>query len=257
MTNLDKETFEKNYTISSLHKAIKVLKAFSNDEPSLSLTELSKKTGISVSSLQRFVATFVYEGFLIKNEKTKRYQLGYSLLYLGNLVKQESNLIAISEPILKKLNVELGESISLNVIDAYERRCILNYDSPQALSSRMLVGDTAPLYAGASSKTLLAFMPDRDKYIESIDLNPITEYTILSKETLRQQIKEIRMNGFGKSKSERVKGACSVTAPVLNDSRSIMASLTIVIPEARYNDYEEEDLIIKIKEAALQIEKQL
>lgn len=43
MTNLDKETFEKNYTISSLHKAIKVLKAFSNDEPSLSLTELSKK----------------------------------------------------------------------------------------------------------------------------------------------------------------------------------------------------------------------
>lgn len=40
---MNQETFEKNYTMSSLHKAIKVLKAFTKEEPNLSLTELSKK----------------------------------------------------------------------------------------------------------------------------------------------------------------------------------------------------------------------
>lgn len=251
------QTFEKNYTMTSLHKAVKILKAFSNNEPSLSLTELSKKTGITMSSLQRFVATFVYEGFLVKDERTKRYQLGLSLLYLGNLVKQESNLIVIAEPMLKRLNDDLGESISLNVIDAYERRCILNFDSTHSLSTRMLVGDTAPLYAGASSKTLLAFLPNRDEFINSIEFERITENTIISKETLRQQIEEIRLKGYAISQGERVKGAYSVTAPILDRYQSIIASVTIVIPEVRYKDYDENMLIEKIKAVAYDIEKQL
>lgn len=254
---MDQETFEKNYTMSSLHKAIKVLKAFTKEEPSLSLTELSKKTGISISSLQRFVSTFVYEGFLHKDERTKRYQLGHSLLYLGNLVKQESSLIIVAEPILKKLNEELGESVSMNIIDGLERRCILNYDSTYPLSTKMFVGDTSPLYAGASSKTLLAFMPNVEEYVENISLEPITDRTILSKEQLMQDLQQIRSQRYAKSNSERVRGACSVTAPILNASHQIIASVTIIIPEVRYNDYDEQQLIETIKQVGLEIEKQL
>ena len=251
------ETFEKNYTMSSLHKAVKVLKAFTKEEPSLSLTELSKKTGISISSLQRFVSTFVYEGFLHKDERTKRYQLGHSLLYLGNLVKQESSLITVADPILKKLNSEIGESVSMSIIDGLERRCILNYDSTYPLSTKMYVGDTSPLYAGASSKTLLAFMPNVEDYLENISLEPITDQTVLSKEQLKQDLQQIRSQRFAKSNSERVRGACSVTAPILNASHQIIASVTIVIPEVRYNDYDEQQLIDTIKQVAQEIEKQL
>lgn len=254
---MKQETFEKNYTMSSLHKAIKVLKAFTKEEPSLSLTELSKKTGISISSLQRFVSTFVYEGFLHKDERTKRYQLGHSLLYLGNLVKQESSLIIVAEPLLKKLNEEIGESVSLNIIDGLKRRCILNYDSTYPLSTKMYVGDTSPLYAGASSKTLLAFMPNVKEYVENISLDPITDMTILSREQLMEDLQQIRSQRYAKSNSERVRGACSVTAPIFNASHQIIASVTIVIPEVRYNDYDEQQLIESIKQVALEIEKQL
>lgn len=254
---MNQETFEKNYTMSSLHKAIKVLKAFTKEEPTLSLTELSKKTGISISSLQRFVSTFVYEGFLHKDERTKRYQLGHSLLYLGNLVKQESSLILVAEPLLKKLNEEIGESVSMNIIDGLERRCILNYDSTHPLSTKMFVGDTSPLYAGASSKTLLAFMPNVEEYIEQITLTPITDQTILSKVQLMEELKQIRSQRFAKSNSERVRGACSVTAPILNAAHQIIASITIVIPEVRYHDYDEQQLIKSIQQVASEIEKQL
>ncbi|MEG0471130.1 MAG: IclR family transcriptional regulator [Solibacillus sp.] len=254
---MNQENFEKNYTMSSLHKAIKVLKAFTKEEPSLSLTELSKKTGISISSLQRFVSTFVYEGFLHKEELTKRYQLGHSLLYLGNLVKQESSLIIVADPLLKKLNEEIGESVSMSIIDGLERRCILNYDSTYPLSTKMFVGDTSPLYAGASSKTLLAFMPNLEEYLENIELEPITNQTILSKDLLIAELQQIRIQRYAKSNGERVRGACSVTAPILNASQQIIASVTIVIPEVRYADYDEKHLIDKITRTALEIEKQL
>lgn len=254
---MNQETFEKNYTMSSLHKAIKVLKAFTKEEPNLSLTELSKKTGISISSLQRFVSTFVYEGFLHKDELTKRYQLGHSLLYLGNLVKQESSLIIVAEPLLKKLNEEMGESVSMSIIDGWERRCILNYDSTHPLSTKMFVGDTSPLYAGASSKTLLAFMPHLEEYLENIILEPITDQTILSKDLLVTELQQIRSQRYAKSSGERVRGACSVTAPILNASHQIIASVTIVIPEVRYVDYDEQYLINRITHTASEIEKQL
>ncbi|WP_339261989.1 IclR family transcriptional regulator [Lysinibacillus sp. FSL K6-3209] len=254
---MNQETFEKNYTMSSLHKAIKVLKAFTKEEPNLSLTELSKKTGISISSLQRFVSTFVYEGFLHKDEGTKRYQLGHSLLYLGNLVKQESSLIIVAEPILRKLNEDMGESVSMNIIDGLERRCIVNYDSTYPLSTKMYVGDTSPLYAGASSKTLLAFMPNVEDYVEHITLEPITDKTICSKEQLLNELQQIRVQRFAISNSERVRGACSVSAPILNASHQIIASVTLVIPEVRYNDYDENHLIATILNVAANIEKQL
>lgn len=254
---MDKVTYEKNYTITSLHKAIRVLKAFSNDEPSLSLTELSKKTGITISSLQRIVSTFVVEGFLHKNEQTKRYQLGHSLLYLGNLVKQESSLILVAEPILKRLNEETKESLSLNIIDGYERRCILNFDSSYPLSTKMLVGDTSPLYAGASSKTLLAFMPNYEDYVNNVQLDKITEHTVKTKEQLLKQLEQIREQGYCISNGERVRGAWSISVPILNAAQESIASISIVIPVIRYTDYNETELIQKMQQAAKEIENQL
>lgn len=254
---MDKETFEKNYNMTSLQKAIRVLKAFSNEEPRLSLTELSKKTGITISSLQRFVNTFVAEGFLHKDEQTKRYQLGHSLLYLGNLVKQESSLILVAEPILKRLNEETKESLSLNIIDGFERRCILNFDSSYPLSTKMLVGDTSPLYAGASSKTLLAFMPGYEEYVNNVQFKKITDRTVTSKEELLQQLEQVRKQHYCITYGERVHGVCSISVPILNAAQQSVAAISIVIPEIRYRNYDEEELKQKMIQAAKEIEGQL
>ena len=65
---MDEATFQKNYTMQSVHKVGVILRAFSEDEPRLTLTKLHKKTGIGISSLQRFLSTLVYEGFLYRLE---------------------------------------------------------------------------------------------------------------------------------------------------------------------------------------------
>ncbi|MFB5284717.1 IclR family transcriptional regulator [Peribacillus sp. Hz7] len=256
---MDQETFNKNYTMQSLHKAIKVLKAFTREEPRLSLTELNKKTGISISSLQRFVSTLVYEGFLHKDERTKQYQLGLSLMYLGRLVEEESSIVTAAESILKTLNEEIGESVSLSVVDGDERRCIYNLASKYPLAAKAYVGDTAPLYAGASAKVLLAFLPKEqfERYMASVVFNPITENTLLSKEALEDSLEVIKQQGFAISYSERVKGAHSVAAPILTPAGHAIASVTIVIPDVRYKDFEEQHLISLVTNAARTIEEQL
>ncbi|MFP3918234.1 IclR family transcriptional regulator [Lysinibacillus telephonicus] len=256
---MDQITFQKNYTMQSVHKAIHVLRAFSKEQPRLSLTELHKKTGIGISSLQRFVSTLVYEGFLHKDEKTKEYQLGLSLLYLGYLVEQESSLLTISKPILQRINDETGESVCINIIDGDERRCIFNLDTTHPLSAKTFVGHTSPLYAGASAKCLLACLTDQElnEYFERVQLIPITNQTIIDVDALKKELTAIRSQGYALSRSERVVGAYSVSTAILLPTNRPLASISIVIPEARVEQYSERQLIDLILSAKLQIERQL
>ncbi|MFC7686379.1 IclR family transcriptional regulator [Ureibacillus sp. GCM10028918] len=255
---MDQTTFEKNYLMNTVQKTILILRAFTREEPKLTLTDLHKITGIGISSLQRFVATLVYEGFLIKDEKSKQYQLGLSLFYLGKLVEQESTILAVAEPVLKSLSEKIGESVSMSIFDGDQRRCILNYESVHSLTARNQVGDTSPLYAGASAKALLAYLPQGEinDYLDRVKRVPITKSTVVDRDKLLAELETIRHQGYVATKSERIIGACSISTPILSLGRPI-ASIAIIIPDVRYLDEQTEMYAEYILEAKGEIEKQL
>jgi len=255
---MDQTTFEKNYLMNTVQKTVLILRAFTREEPKLTLTDLHKITGIGISSLQRFVATLVYEGFLIKDEKSKQYQLGLSLFYLGKLVEQESTILAVAEPILKSLNEKIGESVSMSIFDGDQRRCILNYESIHSLTARHQVGDTSPLYAGASAKALLSFLPQAEieDYLDRVKRVPITESTVIDRNKLLAEIEMIRQQGYVTTKSERIIGACSISTPIMSQGRPI-ASIAIIIPDVRYKDEQTEMYKEYLLAAKREIEMQL
>jgi len=255
---MDQTTFEKNYLMNTVQKTVLILRAFTREEPKLTLTDLHKLTGIGISSLQRFVATLVHEGFLIRDEKTKHYQLGLSLFYLGKLVEQESTILAAAEPILKSLNDKIEESVSMSIFDGDQRRCILSYESINSLTARNQVGDTSPLYAGASAKALLAFLPQDEinDYLDRVKRVPITKWTVVEREKLLAEIELIRRQGYVTTRSERIVGAYSISTPILSQGKPI-ASIAIIIPDVRYQEEQTEMYVSYILEARKEIERQL
>lgn len=255
---MEHQKFEKMYLMQTVQKTIVILRAFTKEQPKLSLTELNKKTGIGLSSLQRFVATLVYEGFLIRDDRTKQYQLGLSLIHLGKLVEEESSIITIAQPILQQLNKATKESISMSIIDGNERRCIMNIESSYALSARNHVGDTSPLYAGASAKSLLAFLPQEeiDQYLDEVAMEHVTENTVVDREQLLEQLQEIRKQQYVFTRAERIIGACSFSTAIISNGRPV-ASIAIIIPEARFDEEQFDELRELILHAKFDIEKQL
>lgn len=255
---MNQEKLEKNYLMNTVQKTAKILRSFTREEPKLSLTDLHKKTGIGVSSLQRFVATLVYEGFLIRDERTKLYRLGLSLFYLGKLVEQESSLLSLAKPALKQLNDKYNESVSMSILDGNERRCIVNFDSTHLLTARNHVGDTSPLYAGASAKSLLAFLPDEEitDYLDEVKFEMITENTVVDRAQLLVELADIRAQGYAVSRKERIFGACSVSAPIQTDSSTRpVASISVIIPEVRFDDVDLEQLTSDVMAAKREIER--
>lgn len=256
---MDKDIYKRNYSMQSIQRAVKILRAFSIDNPRLTLTELNKITGIGKSSLQRILTTLTMEGLLQKDEQDKRYQLSLDFIFFAELVEKNSSLITIAKPIMEEINQQTTESVSLSVIDNNMRKCVYNIESMHELTTLTYAGQTSPLYAGASAKVLLAYYPKEklENYLQSITLEKITETTIVDKDKLLQELQNIREKGYAFSNGERVKGAVSVSAPIFDPFSRIFASLTIIIPSARKDENDLDNVIRYIVSGAAQITEKL
>ncbi|WP_019416261.1 IclR family transcriptional regulator [Paenisporosarcina sp. TG20] len=253
------ENFQKNYSMTTVHKAIQLLRVFTRDEKKLSLTELHKKTGIGKSSLQRLLSTLVHERFLMKDEATKLYSLGIELFFLGNLVEKNDAFLSVAIPVMEKLNQSTKENISISLMDQNERRCIHNLASHHELSALTYIGNTSPLYAGASAKVLLAFQSDDfiRKYLNETEFKRITDSTITSADDLIEDLGKIRKRGYAISYGERVKGAISISAPISNRFKEVFADLTITFPSVREEEYNLEKFTEDLLDGTAEIERNM
>ena len=254
---MSEENFQKNYSMSTVHKAIQLLRAFTRDEKTLSMTELHRKTGIGKSSLQRLLSTLVHERFLMKDAETKQYSLGMELFFLGSLVEKNDAFLSVAIPVMEQLSRATKENISISMIDQNERRCIYNIASQHELSALTYIGNTSPLYAGASAKVLLAFQSDDfiERYLEQVEFKKITDITVNSTEDLLEDIKKIRKMGYAVSYGERIKGAMSISVPIRNRFREVFAVLTVTLPNVREDEYDIPQLTKEMLKGASEIQE--
>ncbi|MEH6940955.1 IclR family transcriptional regulator [Bacillus sp. JJ722] len=249
----------KEDSMQTISRAITILKAFSRKDKELSLADLHRKLGLSKSSLQRILNTLIQYGMIEKNEERKTYQLGMELYFLGNLVELNSSLLSIAKPYMSRLNSLFNETVSLSIIDQNQRKCIGYVASHHELRSLTYIGQYSPLYAGASAKCLMAFLPEDDlaKLLQSIELQAITQETIIDKAYLQQELIKIRKQGYAISNGERVIGAFSISAPIRDRFQQIIATVSLMIPTVRINESEVETYIQHVKETAEMISQQL
>jgi len=155
-------------------------------------------------------------------------------------VVESLEIAKIAYPFMQRLARETGETVHLNIIDGYERICIESIESSQPLMARMPVGSRSPLYAGASSKCLLAFSPEDfvQEYLDRTPLEPVSINTIVDRDRLMAELEKIRKKGYAESFSERVTGLGALSAPILGYGGELLASMSLAVPEIRFKDQE-------------------
>lgn len=247
-----------DYTIGVVEDAIHVLEIFMNGKDRLTLAEITKESGLVKNKAFRILST-LEKHRLVNRDEDGAYTLGLRFLEFGHRVQTQTNLLAASRPVMDWLVQETGETIFLGVLDGTEVLCIDARESPRSIRLFAQVGRRAPLYAGGTPKILLAFLPaeTRQALWETIDLKPITPYTLTDIPRFEELLAQIREQGYIVSADDLDVGAHSIAAPIRDYRGQVTAAISVAGPSHRFTDECIETYIKLVLKGAAQISEAL
>jgi DNA-binding IclR family transcriptional regulator len=220
--------------LKSLAKAIRVLQAFSLEEPRLPLTEIAKRTGLPLSTTHRILATLREAGLVDQEGDRDLYRLGLKLLELGSMVLANMEVHREALPFIEELVRETGETVHLGVFDGTQVVSIEKMESPRALASHVTIGKAAPAYCTGVGKALLAFQPE--PVVDAICRGSFVRYTphtIVQPTRLRKELARVRAQGYAVDNAEHQPDVRCVAAPIRDHSGRVIASLSVSGPATR------------------------
>lgn len=223
------------YQVRSVHRALSILKYFINASGLVSLTELSRATGLNQVTAYRLVATLLADGFLEQVAESGKYRLGVTALALGEAYFRSNDLRQRAHPKLVELRDECGETIHLAILDGREIVYIEKLPGlhPIGLMSSR-VGGRTPAYCTGVGKMLLAYqsVDEIHQMYQDKDLISYTPKTITTVDRLLVEFMKIRADGFALDQEEHENGVGCVAAPIF-DNQGIVAALSLSGPYER------------------------
>lgn len=230
-----RDTSTSNYHIESLARGLAILSAFSEERSQLSLTDISQRLSLNKTTTFRLLSTLESLGYLQRDPQTKRYQPGLEVLRLGFVVLNGLEIRQVAAPYLRELVNTVQETVNLAVLDTYEVVYIDRVGSKHMLSIHRPIGSRLPAYCTSTGKTLLAFLPadQLQAALAIITWVRHTSTTLVTPETLLENLTLVRQRGFADSNGELLPELRAVAAPIRQHDGQVIAAVNISAPSHR------------------------
>jgi len=217
-----------------LGKARLILEAFQIDDVNVSLSELSRRTGISKATVHRLAQELLEWGML--ERAGAEYRLGMRAFELGSRVPRFRLLRDALRPFMENLHYTTKETVHLGVLDGLEVLYLEKVaDSPRFARPSRIAG-RLPLHCTATGKVLLAYSPPGLlNEVLAMPLQRRTPSTIVEHAVLAEQVRKVNDIGYAVEVEETAIGYSSVAVPLFGGSGLLLAALSITAPTYRAN----------------------
>ena len=223
---------EKYAGTQSIARAFQLINLFDDDNPIWSLANLIEASGLKRTTAFRLMAALEAEGVVRKNDEGD-FTLGPTLIMLGGRAIRKNRLRSIAQPFLRELVRQTGESVTIDVMwidDAQrpESMVIEEQLAQRVLGLSQYIGARFPAHTTSTGKVLLAYHSPKE--VESLKLTPLdkfTEQTITAIDSLREELAQVRKDGFATTINELEVGLTAIAAPIFNHHAEVQAALCI------------------------------
>lgn len=247
--------------IQSVERALNILQCIEDGEDGLTIKELSDSLELNVTTVRGLVLTLLKNGYLMKEEETNKYFLGYEFLVKSQQVNEKYvRLIKIisSRP-MERIANQFRVNVWLQVchfdrvytIDVVEAKGDYFTYSPKA-------GVNIPLHASVSGKLYLAYLPEKERklLISGMDLVKLTQNTIVDKDLLTKEVEYVTKQGFSTVNEETDIGMSAIGVPITTTKNNLEGTLSVVAPTSLIEIIKEE-LTVELLKAAKEITEKL
>lgn len=223
MSEFEDEGNERDH-IRSIERGFAVLLAFDADLPAPSLAELAAKTGFSRPAVRRILLTLQKLGYVVSSGS--RWSLTPRVLTIGQHYAATHHVSEVAQPHLLRLAELTHESASLSQLDGTGVVYVARVQVRRVMSLNVDIGSRLPVHATSMGRVLVAWA-DASVIEAVIDagLPSLTPTTVTDPVRFRDELHEVRRQGFAIVDGELEPGFLSAAAPIREASGDVVAAL--------------------------------
>lgn len=239
-------------------RAVALLKAFTDAQPELGLTEMAHAARLNKTTAYRLLTALESAGLIVKNREAESYRLGPEAIALGGRALRSNPLYLASRPELETLARKSGETATLEVLAGAETLILDEVLSHYFVGTMPSVGTRWPAHTTSTGKVLLAHLAEADlDRVLSDRLAKPTSHAIGTHAALRRELARVRERGYSVADEELEIGYVAIGAPVRNFEGHVTAAISLGGPSIRLTPERVEALAPWVVQAADRISKRL
>jgi DNA-binding IclR family transcriptional regulator len=214
-------------------RLLAVLDAFGPEQRTLSLSEIARRAGLSLSTAHRLVCELANWGALERGP-TGRYSVGLRLLELAALSPRGLGLREAAFPCLDDLHHRTRGNVHLAVRDGVQVVYVETIRACATHPTNGRMGDRWPMHVTGTGLVLLA-LADRELQERVLrgPLERFTPLTVTDPAQLRRELAQIRQSGFAVARGRITLPDLVVAVPVYDQFGGVAAAISVVVETER------------------------
>ena len=211
--------------LSTLERGLTVLKSFSRERRSMSLSQVADAAELSPAVVRRCLITLEHLGYVTKVEN--RFSLAPGVLSLASLFAETYDLDSTVRPVLQRLREETGDSASFTVLDAGDILYLSHVSTQRSIRLQATTGTRYPALLTSTGRSILASLTDYElrQFIQDHPVEAHTEHTVTDSDQLFDKVKGAASRGYAMISDELDYGITSLAAPVVVPGRGVVGAV--------------------------------
>lgn len=225
----------KTHLVPAVERAFRIMELVAQSKRGLSLSDISRNLRLPKSSAHLILQSLESLGYLQKDAQKGSYRFGLKLVSLSRTALENLDLREIARPLMQRLARETALTVHLAILERGEAVIIEKVEAPGVLQLATWVGRRLDVNCTGVGKALIAFLPEEefDKQIRPGTLPRHNEHSIVSVQTLKKRLVEVRKLGYAFEDEEDEIGVRCIGAPVFNSAGRPIAAVSVSGPITR------------------------
>jgi DNA-binding IclR family transcriptional regulator len=239
-------------SVPSLQRGLAILEILADSRKGLTLSNLTQRMRLPKSSVHSLLLTLERTGYLHRSEVTGRYLFGTKLFSLATKSVSRLELKEQALPSLASLAKETGLTVHMAIPERGTAILIEKIDPPGLIRLATWPGKQMDLHCTGVGKALLAYLPQEEmaNLIRGYGLPQHNTRTLSSARRLREELVQIRDQGYAYDDEEDEVGLRCIGAPVFDRNRVCIAAISVAGTTAQIHPDNLDALARKIRRVA-------
>jgi len=226
--------------MNTSERVIDIIDALASADGSCGVSEISRQLEIGKNNVFRILSALEEKGWVHQDIETKKYSLTGAMARVALKALSQLDIQQVSLPYLHELQQITGETSALSSKVELERTFLNCIPSNYQVRHIVTVGARRQLWYGSGGKVILAFMSEEEiesvlNQFENSGVSVLASGQEVTVESLREELAQIKKQGYAVAAGERNPDASGVSAPIFNHNQDVVGSISVSGPISRFD----------------------